>query len=582
MTQTPVIMPRALVVDDEPQMRALVGRALVNEQIVCDFAEDGAAARKKLDETPYDIVVTDLRMPNVNGHVLCQSLLGSADRPLLIAMTGVVDPRLGRDLRARGIDAIFEKPLDFLVFGKQIRAMIDNHTRCTAAVVVENPSREHASAGDQSLSEPARKSTVAILMQQQRRARQLAAQLGTPAVKVFVAETTDALCGFIDAQLVDLLLSATEVLSRLQGSPSPPEVVVIGDCEDLKADQIRSLKVRKVFGADATDSDLVHAIRSALINSERARMTSPEARALAKSFGVPPHSTAILLKLTQYLGMPQGELPISELARDIMADAATTAELLRLANGSSLGKRRQTTSVADGLKYFGPGRAVALLLSSSIRNVERGLFRGFSAALREWYQRRTVLIAAFASVFAERHFGLSGDMAFILGLFQDMGILVLAEAFGDRYLKVLQHARDVGPVRLHAIEQQYLHVNHAEVSAALVEMWQLPEKLVRPIRDHHQAAEFTVTSHGSKSYVQPMRIGEGFADLWDNRHPARRDALSTFLSSPDCSRDADFQESLALAVRRSSEFAGLFQLPTPDAVVALEVCREVLSHYAVA
>src|SRR5580704_2281773 len=126
MTQIPILMPRALVVDDEPQMRALVGRALVNEQIVCDFAEDGAAARKKLDETPYDIVVTDLRMPNVNGHVLCQSLLGRADRPLLIAMTGVVDPRLGRDLRARGIDAIFEKPLDFLVFGKQIRAMIDN------------------------------------------------------------------------------------------------------------------------------------------------------------------------------------------------------------------------------------------------------------------------------------------------------------------------------------------------------------------------------------------------------------------------------------------------------------------------
>ena len=68
MTHNRSIMTRALVVDDEPQVRTLVGRALVDEQIVCDFAEDGAAAQKKLEETRYDIVLTDLRMPNVNGH----------------------------------------------------------------------------------------------------------------------------------------------------------------------------------------------------------------------------------------------------------------------------------------------------------------------------------------------------------------------------------------------------------------------------------------------------------------------------------------------------------------------------------
>ena len=130
---------------------------------------------------------------------------------------------------------------------------------------------------------------------------------------------------------------------------------MVGDSEKFSADQSRSLNIAKLFAADATNSDLVQAGRSTLVNADRARMCSPEARALVKSFGVPPHSPAVLLKLSQYLGMPLGAIPISELARDIMADPGTTAELLRLANGSSLGKRRQTTEVSDAIKYLGPG-----------------------------------------------------------------------------------------------------------------------------------------------------------------------------------------------------------------------------------
>ena len=224
--------------------------------------------------------------------------------------------------------------------------------------------------------------------------------------------------------------------------------------------------------------------------------------ALVKSFGVPPHSPAVLLKLSQYLGMPLGAIPISELARDIMADPGTTAELLRLANGSSLGKRRQTTEVSDAIKYLGPGRAF-FSSSSSIRNVERGLFRGLSTELREWYQRRTVLIASVASVFAERTFKLSGDTAFVLGLFQDMGILVLAEAFGDRDPRSSSMLATWSRARLHATEQQYFQVNHADVSAALVEMWHLPEKPVRPIRDHHAAAASPGAVYDATAYIQP-------------------------------------------------------------------------------
>ena len=254
----------------------------------------------------------------------------------------------------------------------------------------------------------------------------------------------------------------------------------------FSSEEAQSLGVRRLFSSEVTNSDVVQAVRSAVADMERAAdNVSPGAASLVKAFGGPANSPAVLVKLTRYLQMPASEIPVDELARDIMADPATAAELLRLVNGSSFGVRRQITEIAEALVFLGKGRSVALLVSAGVRNVERSMLRRLPVNLRPWYQLRTILIASVASLFAERHYGLSPDTAFVLGLFQDMGILVLANAYGERYVRLIEQARSIGPVRLHAVEQQYFQLNHADVSAALLSRWRLPEKLVLPIGQHH-------------------------------------------------------------------------------------------------
>jgi DNA-binding response OmpR family regulator len=113
----------ALVVDDEPALRRLTVAALKRFNFSCDEAGDGDEAGSLLGCRKYDVVITDLRMPKRNGHALAVELLSAAgERPLVVILTGVLEPRLAQDLIARGVDEVEFKPVNFALFGAKIRA----------------------------------------------------------------------------------------------------------------------------------------------------------------------------------------------------------------------------------------------------------------------------------------------------------------------------------------------------------------------------------------------------------------------------------------------------------------------------
>ncbi|EMI52130.1 response regulator [Rhodopirellula sallentina] len=119
----------ALVVDDEPLVRNLTIRALTREGFCCDSAADGKEAAKLAQSGGYDVVVTDLRMPNQNGHALAVELMELASPPAVVVLTGVTEPRLAKDLISRGIDDIVYKPIDYSVLSMKVRAIADRRAR---------------------------------------------------------------------------------------------------------------------------------------------------------------------------------------------------------------------------------------------------------------------------------------------------------------------------------------------------------------------------------------------------------------------------------------------------------------------
>lgn len=80
--------PRVLVVDDEPFIRDILADFLAMEGYYVRTAADGQAALSELRGAPFDVVVSDLKMPNIGGLELLREVSQAYPSTLMVIMTG--------------------------------------------------------------------------------------------------------------------------------------------------------------------------------------------------------------------------------------------------------------------------------------------------------------------------------------------------------------------------------------------------------------------------------------------------------------------------------------------------------------
>ena len=84
-------MKTVLVVEDNADLRIMFRTALTLDGFRVLEADDGLAALRLLDSTPVDIVVLDLGLPIISGHVVRQEIAAQADLrdiPIVIVTGG--------------------------------------------------------------------------------------------------------------------------------------------------------------------------------------------------------------------------------------------------------------------------------------------------------------------------------------------------------------------------------------------------------------------------------------------------------------------------------------------------------------
>ncbi len=102
--------PRILVVDDEAGIRELLAKTLAVAEYDVDLAADGQEALERLRRGEYDLLITDLRMPGVDGLTLIREARRFMPQLPIIIITGYSTEASAIEAINLGVNGYLTKP----------------------------------------------------------------------------------------------------------------------------------------------------------------------------------------------------------------------------------------------------------------------------------------------------------------------------------------------------------------------------------------------------------------------------------------------------------------------------------------
>lgn len=187
----------------------------------------------------------------------------------------------------------------------------------------------------------------------------------------------------------------------------------------------------------------------------------------------------VYLELERLIGDPEASL--EDMAAVIRRDGAFSSQLLRIANSSFYGFPRQIDNVRTALSVVGTRQLRDLLLATAVIRSFRGLP---VAADMDAFWRHSLACAAAARVIATMRREPNVEQLYLCGLFHEIGRLIFFLGDPEGMARALR-LRDERSCLLSEAEREVFGFDHAELGAAFLAAWSLPEVFEQAVR-HYQ------------------------------------------------------------------------------------------------
>ena len=259
--------------------------------------------------------------------------------------------------------------------------------------------------------------------------------------------------------------------------------------------------------------------------TEATRKSTPEQlrrQAMASVAKLPPFS-AVMNRLMATLA--DEDVSFGQVAMVIEQDTVLAGNVLKLVNSAAYGRRGTVNSVRHAVSLLGLSRVRNTAMSISV-----GQMWGRLNLHPQWSPKQFHSHSTAAAVWADL-IALETDInypegAFTAGLLSGVGLLLMATALSQEFTQLNRcygHASESGGGSLNGCEQALFGFSHCELSAEVLEQWNLPEPIVEAVRDStpngqqpvtrlcdvvHSATMLAAqTGHSIQSWVRPP-VGE--------------------------------------------------------------------------
>ncbi len=118
--------PRILVVDDEPSMRQMLAIVLKREGYEVALAENGRSAVAALERGPFDLLISDIKMPDMSGVDVLRAAKQADPDILGIMITAFASTETAIEAMRLGACDYLSKPFDIDLLKMKVREKVEN------------------------------------------------------------------------------------------------------------------------------------------------------------------------------------------------------------------------------------------------------------------------------------------------------------------------------------------------------------------------------------------------------------------------------------------------------------------------
>ncbi len=199
-------------------------------------------------------------------------------------------------------------------------------------------------------------------------------------------------------------------------------------------------------------------------------------RAMINEIGDLPPMPVVAVKVMKLLQEPTTDADL--LARTISADAAVSAQILKIANSSFYSMSRQIKSLENAIVILGEKTLKSVLLAASLKGVNKRY-----GLLEKMFWEDSIGCAIGSRLIASKIPGIDAEEAFLAGLFRHLGKVVMNNWKPQDYLEVVQASYKKSG-RISELEREHFPFTHAQVGAAVLEKWYFDPSLVSAVLHH--------------------------------------------------------------------------------------------------
>ncbi len=268
---------------------------------------------------------------------------------------------------------------------------------------------------------------------------------------------------------------------------------------------------------------------------------------------------------------------VAQIKECIQRDPAMTVKILKVVNSPLFGLSGEVSDLNQALALLGIKPLKLLVLGFSL---PKEMLQGIEAEVLAQYWQFSLTKAVAAREIANLQGEKYGDETFIAGLLSELGALVLLQDLGDAYAnftaKVLHEGAD-----LSEMEWAALGFDHAILGCRLLQSWNLPETLIRVIREGHPSSGVGFEKLTGQSAT--LRLAHNLAEVLAHH---RLDLMPRFLGqlTRTTQYDEGMVEPLVIGIQEKLyQLASVLSVSLPEGVNYQDVVSQAylqLTHIA--